>query len=118
MRHTPEHDVWAPDGRCDVLVMEADGTVTRCGHVPGRASFDASQAPLSEMRPKEDHTARNVLVAVVLGLVALALMLDWVAFALYVTRNEIDPQWAAPFIMRVVVSIGFGAAVAWLWRRR
>lgn len=118
MRHTPEHDVWAPDGRCDVLVMEADGTVTRCGYVPGRASFDASQVPLSAARPKENHSGRNALVALVFGLAGVAIALDWLAFALYVTRNETDPQWAAPFIMRVAVSGGYVAAGVWLWRRR
>jgi len=117
-RHTLEHDVWAPDGRCDVLIMEDDGTVTRCGFKPERSSFDASQASLAEMRPPENHTTRNVIVGVLVALVGLAIALDWLAFSIYVGRFGATPELTPAFIMRVVVSIGFGAAVMWLWRRR
>jgi len=118
MRHTPEHDVWAPDGRCDVIVAEPDGTFTRCGFVPGRPSFDTSQATLESMRPVEDHSARDVIVAVVMGVLGIAIALDWVAFVLYVSREELDPQMALAFIVRVAVTAGFAAAAVWLWRRR
>lgn len=117
-RHTPEHDVWGPDGLCDVLVQEADGGLARCREPRGRVSFDASQAALPAPQREAGHEVRNVLVGVAVGILGLAIALDWVAFVFYVARQELDPRMAVAFIFRLAVSAGFGAAALWLWRRR
>jgi len=118
MRHTEDHDVWTPDGRCDVLLMEEDGSVSRCGYARSVAAFDLTPdlpAPPGAERPRH---VRNVIVGAVMGVFGLAIALDWLAFVLFATRSGADPLLAPPFIMRVGVSCLYAAAAVWLWRRR
>ena len=117
-RHTPEHDVWDPNGLCDVLVTEPDGSLTRCGHPGGRASFDKAQAPLARKEYEGEHAVRNVLVGVAMGVLGIAIALDWLAFVLFVIRNDADPQLAVAFVMRVAFSAGYVLVANWLWRHR
>ena len=118
MRHTQDHDVWTPDGRCDVLLMEEDGSVSRCGYVRSVAAFDLTPdlpAPPGAERPRQ---VRNVIVGVILGVLGLMIALDWLAFVMFVAREGDEPLLATAFIMRVAVSGLYAAAVVWLWRRR
>jgi hypothetical protein len=118
MRHTDEHDVWTPEGRCDVLIMEDDGTVTRCGYARSVAAFDLTPdlpKPPNFERPRH---VRNVIVGVILGVFGVLIALDWLAFILFVSRSDADPLLAPPFIMRVAVSGLYAASAVWLWRRR
>lgn len=117
-RHTPEHDVWGPDGLCDVLIEEPDGSLTRCRAPHKRASFDQAPPAFTPRPRSQGHEVRNILVGVVLGLLGAAIALDWYAFVLYVTREELDPRLAVAFIFRVAVSGGYVASALWLWRRR
>ena len=118
MRHTEDHDVWTPDGRCDVLIMEDDGTVTRCGYSRSVAAFDLSPDPPPPPGAERQRHVRNVVVGVVLAVLGLLIALDWLAFVLVVARGDTDPRLAVAFILRLAVSAGYGAAAVWLWRRR
>jgi len=117
-RHTPEHNAWTAEGRCDVPVVEPDGSVIRCGYVRTVAALDLTSdlAQLSE--PVERHTGVRVMVAVALGILGVAIALDWVAFVLVVAGGDTDPRLVLAFVFRVAASALYGAAVVWLWRRR
>lgn len=116
-RHTPDHDVWAPDGRCDVLITEPDGTLTRCGYLHATPAFDLTPDPPPPEEPRGQRVAKHVIIGTIMGVLGIAIALDWLAFVLFVSRNEADPQLAVAFIMRVAVSGGYAAACVWLWRR-
>ena len=117
-RHTEEHDAWGPDGRCDATVLGEDGSVTRCGYVRSVAPLDLTSDLAQLQEPVVRHTALRVIVGVVMGVLGIAIALDWLAFVLFVTRNDPDPNLATAFIFRVAASALYGAAVVWLLRRR
>ncbi|MCR6712003.1 MAG: hypothetical protein NVV57_04600 [Demequina sp.] len=118
MRHTEDHDVWTPDGRCDVLIMEPDGTVTRCGYARSVTAFDLTpDLPVAPGAERPRHV-RNVVVGVIVAVLGILIALDWLAFALFALRNDPVPTMAADFIIRLAVSGAFAAAAVWLWRRR
>ncbi|MGC4174842.1 hypothetical protein [Demequina sp.] len=118
MRHTEDHDVWGPDDRCDVLIMEDDGTVTRCGYVRSVVAFDLRPDMPKPPAPRAPKMARNVIIGVVVVVLGLLIALDWLAFWLYVFRNDDNPNLAVAFIFRIAASGAYAAAAVWLWRRR
>ncbi len=117
-RHTPEHDAWTPDGRCDALIQEPDGNVTRCGYVRDVAPLDLASDLAQLQEPVQRNAGARIAVAVLMGVLGVAIALDWFAFVLFVARNEPDPNMATAFIFRVAASGLYGAAVVWLLRRR
>ena len=118
-RHTPEHDGWGPDGRCDAVVLEADGSLTRCGFAGAVRVFEpAADHPTEPVPPPAKSAGARVVAAVLMGILGIAIALDWLAFVLVVARGDSDPRLAVAFLFRVAVSLGYGAGVVWLWRRR
>lgn len=101
-----------------MLIQEADGSVTRCGYARSVAAFDLAPDAPKPPAPRVPRLVARTMVAALMGLLGVAIALDWLAFVLYVSRNDADPQLASAFVVRVGASIAYGLAATWLWRHR
>ena len=107
-----------PTAAATPVIQEPDGNVTRCGYVREVAPPRPRRRTSLRCRNPCRNAGAHIIVAVIMGVLGVAIALDWLAFVLFVSRNDPDPNLATAFIFRVAASAAYGAAVVWLWRRR